>query len=134
MSHSGNVRTTRGLFPDEEVGYMLQGYPTELVFYLRRGLASHFPKLREKLNTNSRYLGYANGCTDALYVYVHKRWLRLDIHLPQARAAELQRRGFEVRPAKNFQWAAGWLTGWRVPLDTGKRDLVLALAIEALIG
>ena len=125
-----------GLLPNELIKDALYGYPTELVFYLRERLASEFPRLREKLNAKRcyRYLGYANGQTDALYVYVQKRLLRIDIKLPQVRVAELRQCGFQVLPVKNFQWKAGWITGWRVPNDTIKRGTIVAFAIEALTG
>ena len=47
-----------GLLPEEILRDGLRGYPTDLIFRFRRQLADACPKLREKFNRNSRYLGY----------------------------------------------------------------------------
>ena len=122
-----------GLLPEEALRDALRGYPTGLILHLRGCLAKACPGLREKLNPNSRYLGYGllDG-SDDLYVYVQKRGLVIDIRLPADRAGDLRRLGFRVRPRDNYQAKAGWLTGLRVPHDTGKRQDVVALAVEAL--
>jgi len=128
------VGSESGLLPDDVIEQQLRGYPTELVLYLRTRLAERCTGLREKLNVRQRYLGYATGPTDALYVYVQKQCLVLDIRLPADRASEVVRRGFQVRPRDNYQAKAGWLTGVRVPHGTDKRDLLVELAFEALQG
>ena len=50
-----------GLVDVDQIRQELKSYPLELVLRLRDRLISTFPNLREKLNTRSRYLGYANG-------------------------------------------------------------------------
>lgn len=111
----------------------LRGYPLDLVFDLRKQIAETQPTVREKLNSNSRYLGYGLPAgSDDLYVYVQKEGLVIDVRLLPDRADELRRLGFQVRPRKNYQARAGWLTGLLVPHDTDKRQEIVALALEAL--
>lgn len=87
---------------------------------------------REKINRRSRYLGYANRGSDAMYVYVRKNDVLIDIRLSADLAEDLKLLGFEVRPRDNYQAKSGWLTGLIVPHDTDKFAKVLKLAIEAL--
>ena len=126
------VRSESGLLPEGVIERQLRGCPTELVLYLRKRLAERCTVLREKLNVRQRYLGYATGPSDALYVYVQKQCLVLDIRLPAGRASEVVRRGFQVKRRDNYQAKAGWLTGVRVPHGTDKRDLLVELALDAL--
>ena len=121
-----------GLLPDEILWDVLKDYPQELVAGLRKRLTADCPKLREKFNRKSRYLGYSNGGSDAIYVYVRKKDLLIDIRLSADLADDLRRAGFEVQPRDNFQAKRGWLTGLIVPHDTDKADDVAKLAIEAL--
>lgn len=123
-----------GLLPDEILWDVLKGYPQELVAGLRKRLAADCPELREKINRNRRYLGYSNGGSDAMYVYVSKNHLLIDIRLSADLSDDLRRAGFEVRPRDNYQGKAGWLTGLIVPHDTDKFGDVAKLAIEALSG
>lgn len=123
-----------GLIPDKDLA-ILQGYPTELLHRLRRRLAAACPKLREKFNPGSRYLGYANGPSrDALYIYVQKKALVMDMRLPADMTEDLRARGFDVRPRDNFQGRQGWLTGLHVPHDSDREKEVVALMVEALQG
>ena len=125
----------KGLLPDRVLSSGLRGYATDLVFVLRSRLAAACPKLREKFNLNSRYLGYGlTNSSDVLYVYVQKRGLLIDIRLSADRADELRRMGFKLRPRDNYQAKAGWLTGLFVPHDTDKCEEVVALALEAIRG
>ncbi len=125
----------KGLLAKEAIASVLCGYPTDLAFHLRSQLAKSCPQLREKLNPNSRYLGYGTvGESDALYVYVQKKQIVIDIRLPADRAGELRPLGFDVRPRNNYQAKAGWLTGLRVPHDTDRPEVILRLALEALQG
>jgi len=125
----------KGLLAKEAISNGLRGYPTDLVFYLRSQLAKNCPQLREKLNLNSRYLGYGlAGGSDALYVYVRRRRLEVHIGLPVDLAKELRRSGFEVHPRNNYQARKGWLTGLLVPHDTDKPELIVGLALTALQG
>ena len=123
-----------GLLPEELLWDALRGYPQEPVGELRKCLAVEFPNLREKINRNSRYLGYSNGRSDAIYVYVRKNDLLIDIRLSADLADDLRQLGFEVKPRDNFQAKVGWLTGLIVPYDTDKFGHVAKLAIEALQG
>lgn len=124
-----------GLLPKETIWDAMSGYPLELVMELRDRLSVKCVGLREKLNRNSRYLGYSRvGRRDTLYVYVQKKRLVLDVLVSDARAEEFGRKGFEVRTRDNFQAKRGWLTGLIVPHDTDKLDDVIELAVEALHG
>lgn len=124
-----------GLLPEEALKTGLHGYPTDLIFYLRGRLAECCPTLREKFNPNGPYLGYGlvGGSYD-LFVYVQKNDLLIDIRLPADRAEDLRSQGFDVRPRNNYQARAGWLTGVFVPHDTDNRELLVALALEAMQG
>ena len=134
-SSSGNVTIAdAGLLPEELLWDVLRGYQQELIAKLRKHLAGEFPKLREKINRKGRYLGYANGGSDAMYVYVRKQDLVIDIRLSDDLADDLRQAGFEVKPRDNYQGKSGWLTGLIVPHDTDKSDEVAKLAIEALQG
>lgn len=120
-----------GLLSDENLTE-LRGYPSDLWRYLRERLASRCPNLREKFNPKSRYLGYANKRSDAVYVYIQKQGLRIDLRLAADQADELRSRGFEIRSNDNYQSKSGWLTGLRVPHDTTQQDEIVNLMLEAL--
>jgi len=133
---SGNVvKSDRGLLPKEMLWDTMSGYPLELVMKLRDCLEAKCVGLREKLNRNSRYLGYAtDGRSDALYVYVQKKRLLLDVRVSDDRIEELRRKGLEVCPRDNYQAKRGWVTGLLVPHDTDRLQNVVVLAVEALQG
>ena len=132
---SGNVVIAdTGLLPEEFLWDVLKGYPQEVVGGLRKRLAADCPKLREKINRSSRYLGYSNGGSDAVYVYVRKNDLLIDMRVSADLSDDLTRLGFEVRPRDNFQAKRGWLTGLIVPHGTDKLGDIAKLAIEALSG
>ena len=129
------VKCDRGLLPKEMLWDAMSSYPLELVMKLRDRLNAKCVGLREKLNRNSRCLGYVtDGRSDALYVYVQKKRLLLDVRVSDDRVEELRGKGFEVRPRDNFQAKSGWLTGLLVPHDTDNLDQIVELAIEALQG
>jgi len=136
VRRKGNViAISKGLLPEEIVRGAFRGDIVHLAKALRTRLANDFPELREKLNTNSRYLGYGLvGRSDALYVYVRRNQLLLDIRVPVEHADQLHSRGFEVKPRNNFQGQSGWLTGLIVPNDFNRLDTIVALASEALAG
>ncbi len=121
-----------GLLPEEFLWDVLKDYPQELVGELRKRLAAECPKFHEKINRNSRYLGYSNGGSDAMYVYVRKKNLLIDMRLSADLSEDLRQAGFEVRPRDNFQAKSGWLTGLIVPHDTDKIADVVSMAMEAL--
>lgn len=132
---SGNVVIAKaGLLPEELLWDVLKGYPQELVSELRKRLAAECPKLREKINRSGRYLGYSNGGSDAMYVYVRKSDLLIDMRVSAELSDDLSRLGFKVRPRDNFQAKSGWLTGLIVPHNADKVADVVKVAIEALSG
>jgi len=113
----------------------LSGYPLTLIVQLRDRLISAFPDLREKLNPKSRYLGYANdGQSDAVYVYIQKKRLILDVRVSNQEAENLRIQGFRVVSRNNYQARNGWLTGVVIPHDTDKLNVVVGLAFSALTG
>lgn len=130
---SNVVSNPKGLLPEEVIHGTLRGSAIDAALALRSKLKANGICLREKLNKHQRYLGYGLvGRSDALYVYVTKAGLCLDIKIPAARAGELRGMGFQVRPRNNYQHKAGWLTGLIVPKDTDKLHKVAAIALEAL--
>ena len=118
--------------PDDVLRESLKALPQGLVFALRRMLKRGCPDLREKLNVNSLYLGYARCESDALYVHVQKKCVVLDIRVPKEQESRLVPKGFAVHRRDNWQGQAGWLTGIRVPHDTTRLDGVVRLALYAL--
>ena len=133
---SGNlVFPETGLLSDETLRSTLASHTLDTVMQFRNLLSAKCVGLREKLNRNSRYLGYATGeRSDGLYVYVQKKGLRFDLRVSGDRADELRHKGFDVRPVDNYQAKAGWLTGLAVPHDTDRLDEIVDLAVEALRG
>lgn len=126
-----NGRT--GLEDVDIIRQKLNGYPLALVIQLRDRLISAFPNLRERLNSKSRYIGYANNRqSDAVYVYVQKRRLILDIRVSNQEAQRLKMQGIRVAPRNNYQARAGWLTGVLVPHETDNLDIIVDLASSAL--
>ena len=108
-------------------------YPLEFVLALRNRLASEFPNLYEKVNYKSPYLGYSNGNqSDALYVYLQKKKMVIDMRVSKEEAENLRENGVTVKPRNNFQGRAGWLTGVSVPYDSDKLDVIVELAKLAL--
>ncbi|MFH1732552.1 MAG: hypothetical protein ABIF82_13005 [Planctomycetota bacterium] len=127
------ISAEAGLLAEAVLEDGLRGYPLDTVFELRRLLAAKCAGICEKFNSNSRYLGYANSSdSDALYVYVQKKKLVIDIRVSVDVQEELEGRGFEVRPRDNYQAKAGWLTGLIVPHGLEELDTVVDLAMEAL--
>jgi len=111
----------------------LAGYPQDAVSALHHRLMKERSGLRDKFNTGSLYLGYAEGKSDALYVYVKKKYLVFDVRAPaEEYAVEMKRQGFEIQPKSNWQASAGWLTGLRVPHDVKKLAPIVKLALYAL--
>ena len=118
---------------DEFVETALRGYPQDSILQLRRRLKEACPDLREKHNATGQYFGYAVGMRpDALYIYVQKKGLVLDLDMSRSRMEGIAAMGFEIRPRDNFQHRQGWLTGLRVPDGSDRLDAVLNLALEAL--
>ena len=132
---SNVISVEAGLLSEEVVRGALRGLAIEPAMALRAKLQAACPKLREKLNTQSRYLGYGlSDGSDALYVYVQRDGLLLDVKVSTDRADEMRHQGFDVKPRANYQSKIGWLTGLKVPEDTMKLDVIASLAVEALSG
>ena len=126
------VRAEKGLVKDSEWKPALKNYPTDLVCSIREQLLEKVPGLTEKFNRSSRYFGYWTGTDeDRAYIYVQKKDLRIDVHISQDLAADLQKAGFEVRFTNNFQGRARWLTGWRVPHSTKNIKTVMTWLLKA---
>jgi len=122
-----------GLLPDEVLAGVFHDRPMDLVRELRKALLTACPSLREKINRNTLYLGYAReGRGDALYVYVQKKHLQLHVRVSQERGPEFRQQGFQIKPVDNYQSKAGWLTGLLVPHDTDRLEIVVRLALDAL--
>jgi len=120
------VFAQQGLLEDSTWKSALKGYPTELVCRIRRELSSKIRGLNEKFNLRSRYFGYWTGNDkDRLYIYVQKKYLRIDLCIDGEHEKDVKKDGFEVVFVNNFQERANWLTGWRVPHTTEKIENVL---------
>ena len=116
-----------------DIKQKLDIYPLELILALRGSLASEFPNLCEKVNYKSPYLGYSNGNqSDALYVYMQKKKMVIDMRVSKEEAENLREKGVTVKPRNNFQGRAGWLTGVSVPYDSDKLNVIVQLAKLAL--
>lgn len=127
------ILAEKGMFEEDIIRKYFSKYPLELIIKLRNRLLSEYPQLREKLNYNSHYLGYANGQeNDALYVYFQKKRLLLDVRVSVEESERLKSLGFKVKPRNNYQCRAGWLTGLYVPYETNNFEVIIELAILAL--
>jgi len=127
------ISAESGLLAEAVLQEGLSGYPLDTVLELRRLLAAKCSGIREKFNPKSRYLGYANGPGSyALYVYVQKKKLVVDVRVSAELQEDLEQSGFQVRPRDNYQAKAGWLTGLIVPHDCKELGVVVDLALAAL--
>ena len=112
------VYAEKGLLKKSVWKPKLKNYQTDLVCSIREKL-DEVQRLTEKFNTKSRYFGYWIGTNkDRAYIYVQKKGLRIDLDISRDFEANLKEEDFEVHFIKNFQYRAGWLTGWRVPPTT----------------
>ena len=126
------VFAEKSLVQDKEWKQALNKYPTDLLCSIREQLLNRVPGLTEKFNTNSRYFGYWTGTDkDRAYIYIQKKYLRIDLNISQELVADLQKAGFEVRITNNFQGRARWLTGWRVPHTTKNIETVMTWLLKA---
>lgn len=127
------IKGDEGLLELNTIKQKLHGYPLGLAIQIRDQLASKIPTLHEKLNVNSKYLGYSNGNQrDVLYVYIQKKQLVLDIKVSKDEAEKLRDQGVRINPRNNYQCRAGWLTGISMPHDSNKLNAVMELALLAL--
>lgn len=132
---SENVLIGKNLLDPGTIKKHLSGYAIALAINFRKGLIATIPKLREKLNCRQRYLGYSSDHqADAVYVYVQKDQLLLDIRVSKEEADALIEMGVRVVPRNNYQSRAGWLTGVYLPSNAGKTqwDAVMNLGLAAL--
>lgn len=102
------------------------GYAThsiQLLMLLREDLVKRISSIREKDNGKSRYFGYSlEKSSDKLYIYVQHKKLVVDIDIPRSETETLQALGFRIKLRRNFQYKAGWLTGWLIPYDKLQGD------------
>lgn len=130
-----NVIVGTPLLEESTIQNTLQGYPLDKLLKIRKRLLDRFPGLHEKLNCNGRYFGYAlDNQSDALYVYVQKKQLLLDIKVSKDEAEHLRSKGYKVTLRDNYQGQRGWLTGVCIPHEAGDIDAVVDLAVMALEG
>ena len=121
-----------GLLPKEHWAQVLESHPTGLLCSVRERLVQVVPGLTEKFNVSSRYFGYCvQGEMDRAYVYVQKQKLVIDLCISPDCAKDLRQAGFTVRPRRNFQGNAGWLTGWQVAHSAQKVDTITAWICKA---
>ncbi len=136
MKTSDNVTSApAGLVAESVWRSHLKDYDLTLLAKLRQRLAGDVPDLAEKFNSGQiKYFGYRRGDrADGVYIYLQKQSLRIDLNIPPAFAPDLRRAGFTITHHDNFQGQAGWLTGWRIPLDWPDADEIvkwLKLALE----
>ena len=121
-----------GLLSEEYWKPSLKGYPLSLTLEIRKQLRSNIKGIAEKYNRNSRYFGYRQKeGPDAVYIYIQKKGLRIDLRIDREFEDELKRAGFKVKYINNFQGRAGWLTGWKVPHDTKKLKFIMRMLYKA---
>jgi len=136
MKTSENVRIAEsGLLEERFWRDDLAGYDTGLAEKIREELLRGVPGLAEKFNKGAApYFGYRRGeANDALYIYIQKKGIVIDLNLPRDFEADLERAGFVITHRDNFQGQAGWLTGWHVPHGWERIEEVtkwLRLALE----
>ena len=129
------IYSEKGLLCDNQWKLYLDGHPIELLTELRRQLKEISSKLIEKFNYNSRYFGYCIGDDkDKVYIYVQKERLRIDLCIDRENEENLKSAGFNVKYVNNYQGRSGWLTGWRVPHNTKKINVVVKWLLKAFEG
>lgn len=117
----------------EECLKTLKDYTTSLLCSIRKELSNKIRGLNEKFNYRSRYFGYWRGDDkDRLYIYVQKKYLRIDLCIDREKyEKDVIQDGFKVHFINNFQGRNNWLTGWLVPHDTAKLDVVIKWIFQA---
>jgi hypothetical protein len=127
-TRAGNkiFKTKIGLLADTYWRSDLRDYPTELLCRIRKSLLKSIPQLVEKFNPYGHYFGYGKGQDkDRAYIYVQKKNLRIDLCISREHEKDLQNQGFIVKYHNNYQYRAGWLTGWQVPHNTENIETVI---------
>lgn len=115
-----------GLVDDSVWKRGLKDHSFVLICQIRQKLLDENFKLNEKYNRNSRYFGYYIGDDkDKVYIYVQDENLRIDLCISRKNEDKLKSLGFKVKHVDNYQGKAGWLTGWYVPHDTKKLNIVI---------
>lgn len=126
------IYSEKGLLKDDQWKSYLNDRPTQLIAKIRNYLKKQIPGLAEKFNYNSRYFGLrVKDDKDRIYIYIQKKGLRIDLCIGREFEEKLQRAGFKVKYINNYQGRAGWLTGWHVPHDTKKLNIVLKWITKA---
>jgi hypothetical protein len=126
------VYAKQGLLEESNWKHALKNRPAELVCRIRKELSSKVRGLNEKFNRNSRYFGYWMGDDkDRLYIYVQKKYLRIDLCIDRQYEKNVRKDGFEVVFVNNFQGRNNWLTGWRIPHTTQNIKTVLKWLCKA---
>jgi len=120
------VYADNSLLKETEWLKSFQGYQISLLCSIRRELSKKFRDLNEKFNRRSRYFGYwRDDDKDRLYIYVRKQYMRIDLCIDREEyEKDIIQDGFEIDFINNFQGRNNWLTGWLVPHDTTKADVV----------
>jgi hypothetical protein len=132
-----------GLLEDKYWRYLLKDYPIDLLCAIKNGLEESIPLLAEKFNSSNIskaklfYFGYkkkfnsslvsisrADYSKDKAYIYIRKKTLRIDLDIGKKYKKDVIKDGFKVVFVKNFQYQAGWLTGWYVPHSTDIKKIM----------
>ena len=122
----------KGLLKDDQWKSYLNDRPIQLVTKIRSHLKKQIPGLAEKFNYNSGYFGFrVKDDKDRIYIYIQKKGLRIDLCIGRENEEKLMSAGFNIKYVNNYQGRSGWLTGWHVPHDTKKLNIVLKWIIKA---
>jgi len=136
LRRSKNVESADvGLVRDVIWKKSLQDRDTTLLCSIRKSLIKKIPGLTEEFNKQSRYFGYWVGIEkDRAYIYVQKKKLIIDICVKTSHTRDIRREGFKAKLRGNWQGQADWLTGWQVPHDTKKINVVIKWLLKAFKG
>lgn len=107
----------------------------DLLTWIRHELQKRVPGIIEKFNRGSLYFGYKTGKSDKLNIFIKYDYLDIWAKINREEAtSELKRLGFTISPEKCWQFRAGWLTGWRIPLDFDirKGEYIIPYMVKAL--
>ena len=73
-----------------------------------------------------------------LYVCHYNKWLEhkmvCDICVKTSHVRDIRREGFKVKLRGNWQGQVDWLTGWQVPHDTKKINVIIKWLLKAFEG
>ena len=106
---------------------------------LRHEMNGRIYRLKERMNSKSKYLAYSSTDEKSVrcYIYCYCDEIVIDINIEKSLGDELSAMGFDIRPRKSYRTRAGWLTGWHVPYgmlaDNSKRDTIINYIDRAFI-